>query len=100
MSLCADTIDLQVVTHVTQLLLLQLTKEDFPLPTFAPKLLAIGKEVNAGRGFTLVRLVSSFLCIQDLLLLCLLPHLVILPAQDLPTSPVPCIEALFNGCLS
>jgi len=33
----------------------QLTRDQFPLPKLAPKLVAIGKEVNAGRGFKLVR---------------------------------------------
>ncbi len=36
-------------------LLLQLTKEDFPLPTLGKKLVGLGKEVNQGRGFQLVR---------------------------------------------
>ncbi|KAL3155553.1 hypothetical protein ABBQ38_011107 [Trebouxia sp. C0009 RCD-2024] len=35
--------------------ILKLRKEDFPLPTLAPKLIKIGKEVNSGRGFKLVR---------------------------------------------
>jgi len=33
----------------------QLTKEDFDLPTLAPKLRALGKEVSQGKGFHLVR---------------------------------------------
>lgn len=33
----------------------QLTRDQFPLPKLAPKLVAIGKEVNAGRGFKVVR---------------------------------------------
>ena len=36
-------------------LLLQLTKDDFPLPTLGGKLVGLGKEVNQGRGFQLVR---------------------------------------------
>eukprot|EP00891_Asterochloris_glomerata_P005068 jgi/Astpho2/5068/Aster-x0233 len=34
---------------------LALTKEDFPLPTLGKKLVGLGKEVNQGRGFQLVR---------------------------------------------
>ena len=34
---------------------MQLTKADFPLPSLSPKLIAIGKQVNSGRGFHLVR---------------------------------------------
>ena len=37
----------------------QLTKEDYDLPTLTPKLLEIGKHVSLGRGFHLVRRVSS-----------------------------------------
>lgn len=33
----------------------QLTKADFDLPTLAPKLRALGKEVSQGKGFHLVR---------------------------------------------
>lgn len=33
----------------------QLTKEDYDLPTLKPKLLDIGREVSLGRGFHLVK---------------------------------------------
>ena len=35
--------------------MLQLTKEDFPLLILRAKLIEIGKEVNSGRGFKLIR---------------------------------------------
>ena len=50
----------QSLTHLT--VGLQLTKEDFPLPTLRPKLLDIGKEVNSGRGFKLVRCCTVLCC--------------------------------------
>ena len=37
------------------LMMLQLTKEDIPLAHLRPKLLEIGREVNSGKGFHLVR---------------------------------------------
>ena len=39
--------------------LLQLTKDDFHLPTLGGKLVGLGKEVNQGRGFQLVRCGSA-----------------------------------------
>lgn len=34
---------------------LQLTKEDYDLPTLTPKILEIGRHVSLGRGFHLIR---------------------------------------------
>ena len=33
----------------------QLRKEDFDLPTLAPKIIDLGKEVSLGKGFHLIR---------------------------------------------
>ncbi len=35
--------------------LLQLTKDDFALPSLAPKLINLAKEVTLGRGFQLLK---------------------------------------------
>ena len=53
---------LQQWLHFIDSVALQLSKKDFPLPSLAPKLLEIGKEVNAGRGFKLVRYCLKLLC--------------------------------------
>lgn len=37
----------------------QLTKDDYELPTLTPKVLAVGKEVSLGRGFHLIKCATA-----------------------------------------